>query len=107
MSKIFYDHLVDLNELEHHIKHATETDEEREELWHVVDELVHHRVFGCILEQLPEKDHEEFLTRFEAAPHDESILEYLSAKIGKNIEEIIRQEVGDLNYEILAELQKK
>lgn len=107
MSKLFFDHLVVLNELEHHIKHATESPEEREELWHLVDELVHHKVFGCILENLPEKDHAEFLAKFEAAPYDESIIDYLSAKIGKNMEEIIKQEVGDLSYEILQDLQKK
>lgn len=106
MSKIFYDHLIVLEEVEAEIKKTAETSEEREELWQLVDEIIHHRVLGSILDKLPGEHHGEFLEKFHKAPHDESLIDYLKEKIGENIEEVIRQEMGDLAYEILEEIRK-
>lgn len=107
MSKIFYDHLIILEEVDRHIKDAVETSGEREELWQVVDEIVHHRVLFCVLDHLPGEHHEEFLGKFHQAPHDESLLNYLSEKIKKNIEELIKQEIGELATELLEEIQER
>lgn len=107
MSKVFYDHLIVLEEVDKHIKDSVETSEQREELWQIVDEIVHHRVLGCVLDHLPGEHHEEFLGKFHQAPHDESLLSYLREKIKKNIEELIKQEIGGLATEILEEIQEK
>ena len=107
MSKIFYDHLIILEEVEREIKKAAESPEEREELWRLVDEIVHHRILGTLLDRLPKTHHEEFLDRFHKAPYDESLISYLKENIDKNIEEIIRQEIGDLSFEILKEIRDK
>lgn len=105
MSKIFYDHLIVLEEVDRQIKDNVETSEEKEELWQVVDEIIHHRVLGCVLDHLPGEYHEEFLGKFHEAPHDESLLDYLNEKIKENIEELIKQEIGGLASEILKELK--
>jgi len=102
MSKIFYDHLIVLEEVDRYIKDSAETSEEKAELWQIVDEIVHHRVLGCILKQLPPDYHNEFLERFHQAPYDESLLTYLNEKIKKNIQELIKQEIGALAAELLA-----
>lgn len=107
MSKLFFDHLLSLEEVEKEIKRVSSTKEEEEELWGIVDEIVHHKILGCILERLPEENHTEFLERFHKAPYDMGIMEFLVAKIGENIEEIIRQEIGGLAYELLAEIRGK
>lgn len=107
MSKLFFDHLLSLEEVEKEINKVSSTKEEKEELWVIVDEIVQHRVVGCILGKLPEKDHPEFLERFHQAPHDENIISFLVEKIGENIEEIIRQEIGGIAYELLAEIRGK
>jgi hypothetical protein len=107
MSKLYYDHLLVLDEVEAEIKKSAKSLEEKEELWAVVDEMVHHRVMGCVLDRLPKEHHQEFLEKFHKAPHDENILAYLKEKIGENIEEIIRQEVGNLAYELLNEIRGK
>ena len=39
MSKLFFDHLIKLDEVEVEIKKVTKTQEEREELWQIVDEI--------------------------------------------------------------------
>ncbi|KKQ96113.1 MAG: hypothetical protein UT23_C0041G0008 [Candidatus Woesebacteria bacterium GW2011_GWA1_39_12] len=93
MSKLYYDHLIVLDEVEAVIKRAAKTQEEKEELWKVVDETLHHRVMGKVLDKLPREHHEEFLDKFHASPHD--------------VEELIRQEIGNLAYELLQDLKKK
>ncbi len=105
MSKIYYDHLIVLDEVEAEIKKAAKSPEEKEELWKVVDEMVHHRVMGVVLDKLPRELHEEFLDKFHKGPHDENLLTYLQEKIGENVEELIRREIGNLAYELLQDFR--
>ena len=107
MSKLFFDHIIVLDEVEDEIKAIGKTSEERDELWKLVDEIVHHKVLDTTLEHLPRKHHEEFLEKFHLAPHDEGLIHYLTEKIGKNVEEIIKQEIGNLAYELLETIKGK
>lgn len=104
MSKLFYEHLVILEELDHHIRHAAETPEEKEELWSIVDEIIHHRVIGCILDKLPEEDHYEFLNKFHSSPHDNELIGYINHRIEDDIEKAIRSEIEDVKEELLEEI---
>jgi len=104
MSKLFYDHLVVLEELEHHIKHTAETPEEKEEMWSIVDEILHHRIMGCVLDKLPEEDHYEFLEKFHHTPHDAELFNYINLRIDEDIEEAIKKEIEEIKEELLEEL---
>ena len=101
MSKLFYDHLIILEELDHHIRHAAETPEEKEELWSIIDEIIHHRVIGCVLDRLPEEDHYEFLEIFHKTPHDTELISYINLRIDEGIEEAIRDEIENIKEELL------
>lgn len=106
MSKLFFDHLIELKGVDKQIKKVAKTPEEREELWGLVDEIVHHKVMGCILDNLPREHHEEFLEMFHNSPHDEELLfGYLRKKVGDNIESLIKQEIGGLASELLEEIK--
>lgn len=107
MSKIYYDRIVILEDVERQINSIAQSEEEKDELWQIVDEMVHHRVLGCVLSKLPSKHHEEFLDKFGKSPFDESLFDYLKEKIGENIEELIKQEIGGLAFEILQEIKVK
>jgi len=107
MSKIFYDHLLELDKVEKSIKKVSSTKEEAIELWGIVDEIIHHRVFGCVLEQLPEKHHREFLEMFHSAPGDEKLLNYLKEKIKNDITIIIKEIVAALVLEIIDNFEIK
>lgn len=107
MSKIFYDHLINLDKVEKKIKKITLREEEKQELWDIVDEIVHHKVFGCIMDNLPDEHHEDFLDKFQKAPYDEGLVDYLSERIGKNFDELIKQELGNLAFELLEELKQR
>ena len=107
MSKLYYDHLVILEEVEAEINKTARTLEEKEELWKIIDEILHHRVMEKVLDKLPRAHHEELLDKFHRAPHDESLIDYLTQMIGENVEELIRQEIGELAYELLQEVRNK
>ena len=104
MSKVFFDHLVNIDSLAVVIKENVETAEEREELWNLVDEIIHHQVMGCIFDYLPQAHHAEFVEKLAEAPYDESLISYLNGKIKTNIEEQIQYEVQKIIDEIIQEL---
>jgi hypothetical protein len=106
MSKLFFDNIIDLKEVDKQIKKVAKTSEDREELWGLVDEIVHHKVMGCILDKLPRDNHEEFLQMFHKSPHDEELIfDYLESKIGQNVEELIKQEIGALSTDLLEDIK--
>ena len=83
MSKIFYDHLILIEEI---IPQLEPLDSEsRDELIGIIDATFHHQILDLILTHLPKIHHEDFLTRFHSTPHDEALLDYLEARIDKNI----------------------
>jgi hypothetical protein len=101
MSKTYYDHLLDLNKVDKVVRDTAKSEDEKLELWQIVDEIVHHRVMGCVLDHLPVEHHEEFLQKFYEAPYDERLLVYLKDKIKKDIIEIIKEGVVALTLELI------
>jgi len=104
MSRIFYDYLISLEKIEIEIKKTVELPEEREELWQIVDEILHHRIISVILDKLPQEHHLEFLENFHSAPHAESHINYLSERVVEDIEELIKKEAEKLTNEIIEEV---
>ena len=106
MSKLFYDHLIYLEEVEVEIKRTASSKEELEEVWGLVDDIVNHKVLEKIFDKLPRKHHEEFLELFHKRPHDEEIIfGYLRRKAGKDIEKELQEELKDISSDILKELK--
>jgi hypothetical protein len=101
MSMLFYDHLIVIRGLETKIKKSAPSNEERQELWLYVEEIIHHNVLECCLDSLPEEHHQEFLKKFHEKPHDKSLLDYLNEKTGKKMEKIIKAEIKKLSKELL------
>jgi len=104
MSKLFFDHLVVLDDVEKRIKSLAESEEEKHELWHLVDEIVHHRVMGCVLHHLPGDHHNEFLEMFTVSPFDEGLIEYINEKTSDEIESYIETEMVGIKKEIMEML---
>lgn len=101
MSILFYDRLVVLKGLDKKIKKMTASNDEMQELWNYVEELIHHKVLDCCLGNLPTEHHKEFLEKFHKSPHDEGLLAYLNEKIGKDVEKLIKAEIKKLSKELL------
>lgn len=106
MSKLFFDHLLEFKKIDKEVKKVAKTAEEREELWALVDEIVHHKVMGCILDKLPRPHHEEFLDMFHSTPHDEELIfGYLRTKVGADVEEKLKTEISRISEELLNEMK--
>lgn len=107
MSRVFYDHLIDMKSLEKEIKKISSNVEEKHEIWSLIDEIIHHKVLHCVLDNLEKKHHKKFLVKLHESPHDEDILKYLQKKIKIDIEEFIIQELKSIEHEILKDLGSK
>ena len=107
MSKIFYDRLIVFEEVEAEIKKVAKTPEEKEELWREIDEIIHHKLMGCVLEKLPKEHHHNFLGKFEKAPQDEGLFTFLNEKVGEDIEEFLKTEMSKLKTELLQLIKGK
>ncbi len=106
MSKIFYDHLIVIEEITTVLDGKSITAEARQEVLSYADQTLHHHVLDVILTHLPKEHHETFLTRFHQAPHDESLLTFLKEKITVDIEKEILSEVQKVKKEIVALIEK-
>lgn len=102
MSKLFFDHLVDLSGVEREIKKAIPDKDAQDEMIQIIDEIAHHRVVGCILDRLPKSSHKEFINHVADRPHDQSIFEYLKNQIGEDITDFVKKEVALLGSELLS-----
>ena len=113
MSKIFYDHLIILEEVEVELNNLDLEHEEKEELHHLIDEMVHHRVLNRVLQVLPKNYHANFLIEFKKRPHDTALIDYLDEKIDESVEKHmkqsvqkhIREEIDKLKEELLKDLR--
>lgn len=98
---LFYDKLIIINSLDKKIKKITRSSEEKQELWQMVEEIIHHKVLGCCLTHLPKDNHQEFLEMFHNAPHDQKLLKFLDNKSKKDMKKIIKQEIKNLTKDLL------
>lgn len=104
MSKLFYDHLIVLEEVEIQIASSNLDRKEKGEIQQMIEELVHYRVMAKILDHLPRQHHKEFLKQFHKAPYHEGILQFLKEKL-ENIEALIKEEILTLEKELLADIK--
>lgn len=106
MSKIFYDHLINIEEITIELDQNEISIEERSEFISIIDETLHHHVLDIILSNLPFEHHENFLIKFHKAPHDPDLLIYLRQVSGIDIEEKIKSKTNAVKKDILSEIKK-
>ncbi len=106
MAKIFYDHLVIIEEVIQELDNYQLTKDDREELIRLIDQNLHHSVLNLILNNLPAEKHEQFLSDFHKTPHDKKLLEYLKKEVSADIDEKIKKEAQRVKKEILAEIKR-
>lgn len=105
MSKILYDHLIILEEIETLISEYRFEGKEKQEISQMIEETIHYRVLNVILINLPKEHHQTFLERFHQAPYDEDLLNFLKEKVA-NIEDLISDEIKILEKELKKDLMK-
>ena len=94
----FYDHLLDLSDLEKHLGSD-------EELMLIAKKTLRNHALVSILQILPKDKHDQFLQEFVQAPHEQKHWEFLRKHITADLEKVIKTEVARAKKEILRELK--
>lgn len=93
------------NSVDRIIKKYASNTEEKEELWKIIEEIVHHRIVGCVLDNLDRKHHEEFLQKInDSKSFDEDLMSYIKSRSSKDIEKEIQRELEIVEIEILQDV---
>ena len=103
--KLFYDHLILIEEIEITLTTKQITREECEEILHLVDKTMHSEILHKILSHLPHIHHEEFLIRFHATPHDISLMKFLKEHTLVDIEKEILKTANSVKKKVLKEIE--
>ncbi|MBI5448843.1 hypothetical protein HY948_00840 [Candidatus Gottesmanbacteria bacterium] len=89
MAKIFYDHLIIIEEVVAVLDEHNLPNDKRVELLKLIDQTLHHEILDVILTHLPKEKHEMFLTKFHNTPHDPALMNMLKDHIEIDIEKVI------------------
>lgn len=103
MAKVFYDHLISIEELLIELDKYQLSHDEKVDLISSADTTIHYRVLDIILTHLPKDKHQEFLKGFQAAPHDKKHLQFLKAH-KESIESELLKAIKAVKKQILSEL---
>lgn len=92
MSRVFYDHIIVLEELEEEINKIAPSHDAKFKLWQMIDEITHFRVLHRTLKLLPKNHHRKFLMMLHQAPYEPEIMYFLMEKTEGQIEKSLKQE---------------
>ncbi len=106
MNKVFYDHLIIIEEIEFTLATHQITKEECKEILHLIDRTMHSEILSNILKHLPHAHHEEFLTRFHGAPHDKSLMSFLKDHTMVDIEKEILGVANRVKKTMIKEIER-
>lgn len=106
MSKIFYDKLLKLEKVEKHINNVADTNEQKQEMWGIVDSMIHYKMMDLILQKLQQDLHKEFIEEFTKNPRDKGHFKYLKKHIGEDIKSFLSLEMERFTLVILNELRE-
>lgn len=89
MAKIFYDHLIIIEEVVAVLDEHDLPSDKRAEFLKLIDQTLHHEILDVILAHLPKSVHKTFLTQFHQTPHDPSLMNVLKEHSEIDIEKAI------------------
>ena len=106
MAKLFYDHLIVIEEVVAVLDQHKVSAKEKAKILSLVDATLQHEILDTIFTYLPKEKHEKFLRMFHAAPHDIKLLRYLTDNTAVNIELAILDRANKTKRKVLAEVKK-
>lgn len=106
MSKLFYDHLIVVEEITAVLDEHKLASADRVKILGLMDATLQHEILDVIFTYLPREKHEEFLTKFHAAPYDIGLLQYLKDNSPVNIELAILDRANKTKKKLLGEVKK-
>lgn len=104
MSKLFFDHLIEMGEITAILDVTGLNEKERTQLLKLVDKTMNHHILDEILSHLPVEHHKDFLEQLAHAPHDKKLLTRIKKLTPGNIEEAIRSRGKEVIKQIAKEI---
>ncbi len=104
MSIIFYDHLIDKQEILILVDQVKGEETHKNKIKQLIDDVIHQGVVEFTLSKLRPKHHQVFLSHLHQAPYDPEILNYLKEKIAQDIEEQIQNYANKLIKKVRKDL---
>lgn len=101
MSKIFYDHLIVIEEVTVALDGYKLTRQERQELLSLIDQTINQEILDVILTCLPKEKQTEFLERFHRMPHDPGLLPFIKEHSPVNVELAILGRANEVKRKLL------
>ena len=86
MSILFYDHLINKEEVIILIESTDEPENHKSRAKQLVDDIIHQEIINFILDKLEEPKHKTFLYLIEERPYDPEIILYLQDHVSPTIE---------------------
>lgn len=106
MSKIFYDHLIVIEEVLEVLDTHELNPKERFELLNLIDQTLHHHILDEILALLPKVSHEEFLKKFHENPSDSSLLPFIREKSKTDVDKAIMNRANQTKKDLIKTIKK-
>ena len=106
MSKLFYDHLVNIEEIKIVLSEYDISEDDRQQILSTIDETIHHHVLDIIFTHLPREHHEEFLEKLAAQPHHPSLMEFIQQRTDWNIAQEIRNSLQQFLKELIQDIHQ-
>ena len=104
MSKLFYDHLIVIEEIVAVLDEHKLSLKDRAKILELMDATLQHEILDVIFSYLPREKHEEFLEKFHGAPHDPTLMQFLKNNSAVNIELAILGRANKTKRKLLREL---
>lgn len=106
MSKLFYDHLIVIEEITAVLDEKKLKAKEKAQILALMDESLQHEILDVIFTYLPRSLHGEFLERFTSAPASPDLMRYLQNNTVVNIELAILDRANKTKKKLLKEVKK-
>lgn len=100
----FYTHIVGIEEILVDLDQMDLSEKEKKHLASLIDSSLHHTIIDAILDELPEKEREEFLKYHPRLDHEE-IWKFLGTR-AKSIEEKIKVVSDELKVKIKQDIKE-
>lgn len=104
--KVFYSHLVVIEDLTAELDKWLIPAEEKTEMLQLIEETLHNHTLNVILNHLPGHKHQVFLENFEKNPENAELMALLKAEIKEDIEAAIKTQAERIKKELLLEIHR-
>jgi hypothetical protein len=105
MNKVFYDHLIIIEEVITIIDAHDIDAQEKKQIMDLVEQTLHQEILNTVFNHLPKDHHETFLIHFNAVPHDRKIIDFIKDKSGVDIEKEILKTANSVKKKIIKEIK--